>query len=153
MAISTLVPIATSLVTAEALGPGLGLVGIKSDGLLYKATDATGFTRVLGYTAESAAIGDTVSVFPGIDPLNGSAVAMECINSTAHPLTAQSIGNVCYVESYTTTDGTTSNVWTVAASSSNSVIAGIFRGFTGLVSATSGLAALHCAVQPGKQTA
>lgn len=130
MANGTLGSIDTSLVAGEALGVGYNIVGLKSDGKIYKAYDDTSITRVLGITMEAAAAADTVRVFPGVDEF-GKPVTLSCKNSSTAPLANTGIGAVCYIASHADAADGFGDEWTVAASSSHSVVAGIFRGFTG----------------------
>ena len=153
MAITTQMSPATNLTLGAALGGsgyyGIYIVARHSDGNIYPAAD-TASTQVIGYTLEGGAIGDVVTVFPGIDQ-TGKPVCIGCKNSTLHPLANTNIGNVCYIEGSATdaSDGHGAE-WTVCASgSSNSIIAGIFRGFT--QANLSASATTRCAVEVGRQ--
>jgi hypothetical protein len=96
----------------EAVADDQVMIAVKiSDSKLYKASDAAGY-RVLGINKEEVdAIGDIGVV------LDRDAVFMD--NSATQPVTAASLGNICYVEDEETV--------CIAAGSTTSLIAGIVR--------------------------
>jgi hypothetical protein len=149
---STQASIATTFTTGEALPVGVSIVGVKADGLLYLADDVTDILRVVGTANEAAAISTQVAVFPGIDEF-GTGCTISCKNSTKAPLAQIDVGTICYIESYADAGDDYGTDWTVAKTSSHSVIAGVFRGFAGSSNGPSIAGVNRVAVQVGKQSA
>lgn len=132
MAFSALLnPISANLQAGEAL-VGVNPVIQKSDGKIYKAADTTDAlnSKVYGYTRTTVALDGYVDVYPGVDDA-GVPVALSFNNSTTSAILAADLGDTVYIESSSTlADGT--EAYVVAKSSSHSVVAGVFRGFTGI---------------------